>query len=189
MIIGIGHKKNMGKDTFANMLDQAFLNSFHMVSTVKSISDPLFNAGGLLFGWAGMKMARAYNEDYSLKEKELPGLPGVTPRDIAKAIGNLCRSVHPDSLVKAVIGNASENEVVIITNIRFPNEAKAVKDAGGILVKVTRPGVKIDQDDPFDTALDDWKDWDYEVLNGGTLDDLIVQAHIVAGFAKRKRLK
>ena len=72
----------------------------------------------------------------------------------------------------------------IITDTRFPNEAKVIKDRGGIIVRVERgfDDLKIGphelriQRDPStlhssETALDDWK-FDYVIDNSGSLEDL-----------------
>jgi len=61
----------------------------------------------------------------------------------------------------------------IITDLRFPNEMQAVKANGGITIKVVRPN---DKDIPLDlhpseTALDD-AEFDYEIVNDGTIEDL-----------------
>lgn len=60
----------------------------------------------------------------------------------------------------------------LVTDTRFPNEASAIKDKGGILLKVTRPGVGPINDHPSETALNQWN-FDYEIQNNGSLEDLI----------------
>lgn len=60
----------------------------------------------------------------------------------------------------------------IITDTRFPNEAKAIKDKGGIVIKVDRPGVVPINDHPSETALKDY-DFDYVIHNNGNIDDLV----------------
>jgi hypothetical protein len=52
----------------------------------------------------------------------------------------------------------------IITDVRFPNEAKAIKDKGGIIIRVDRPGVKPINPHPSETALDNWE-FDYKIAN------------------------
>lgn len=52
----------------------------------------------------------------------------------------------------------------IITDVRFPNEAKAIKDRGGIIVRIDRPGVNPVNAHPSETALDNW-DFDYKIAN------------------------
>jgi len=52
----------------------------------------------------------------------------------------------------------------IITDVRFPNEAQAIKDKGGIIIRVDRPGVKPINNHPSETGLDGWK-FDYRIAN------------------------
>ena len=71
----------------------------------------------------------------------------------------------------------------IITDMRFPNEMDAVKERGGITIRVVRPhgytnphtGVYKEMPlsyHPSETALDDAK-FDYEIINDGEIVDLI----------------
>lgn len=64
----------------------------------------------------------------------------------------------------------------IITDLRFPNEANAIKAKDGILIRINRPNNTIEtsgiQQHASETALDDYK-FDYVVENDGTIEDLI----------------
>lgn len=76
----------------------------------------------------------------------------------------------------------------IITDVRFPNEVKAIKDRGGIIIRVERPvenysenfkfngdmqsAVKIAHNHPSETALDN-AEFDYIIDNNGTIEELI----------------
>ena len=75
----------------------------------------------------------------------------------------------------------------IITDTRFPNEAKAIKDKKGIVVRVRRDSVVTGSSEiaerigllktyahPSETSLDTWQ-FDYVIDNNGTLDELIVK--------------
>jgi hypothetical protein len=61
----------------------------------------------------------------------------------------------------------------ILTDCRFPNEAQAVKDRGGVVIRVERPnqekGTHLSE-----TALDDWS-FDHVITNDGTLDELLAK--------------
>jgi hypothetical protein len=59
----------------------------------------------------------------------------------------------------------------IITDTRFPNEAKAIKDKGGIVIKVDRPGVGPVNGHPSEDALKDYN-FDYVIHNNGSINDL-----------------
>lgn len=65
----------------------------------------------------------------------------------------------------------------VITDVRFPNEAKAIKDRGGIMIRVDRPGVSPINNHPSETSLDQWK-FDYKLVNNSdifTLKDSVKQ--------------
>jgi hypothetical protein len=59
----------------------------------------------------------------------------------------------------------------IITDVRFENEADAIKKRGGILIKIERPNDNNDDQHSSETSLNDIK-FDYTVTNDGTLYDL-----------------
>lgn len=73
----------------------------------------------------------------------------------------------------------------IITDVRFPNELKAIKDRGGMVVRVTRPGYKPVNAHPSETALDDQL-FSYYINNNGDLEYLEKQ---VNKFLYERRLK
>lgn len=59
----------------------------------------------------------------------------------------------------------------IITDCRFENEAQAVLDHGGIIIRVNRPGVEAVNAHPSETSLDNWE-FTHTLLNDGTIEDL-----------------
>lgn len=70
--------------------------------------------------------------------------------------------------VDAVLNQIQEGEDVVITDARFPNEALAVKAAGGYMVRVNRPGFAPVNAHVSETALDEWG-FDYTVTNRDSL--------------------
>jgi len=64
----------------------------------------------------------------------------------------------------------------IITDVRFPNEAKAITDRNGINIRLQRGGdYDIDNNvHESETALDLYK-FDYVINNNGTIEELIEQ--------------
>jgi hypothetical protein len=68
----------------------------------------------------------------------------------------------------------------IIPDIRFPNEANAVKNKGGIVIKVERTFYKNDNDThDSETALDAGFNYDWVIPNSGTINDLLAQVSIM----------
>lgn len=71
----------------------------------------------------------------------------------------------------------------IITDCRFPNEAQAVKEKNGIIIRVNRPSKDIQTTEVkfkhvSETALDMWK-FDYVIENEGSVEDLISKVKII----------
>jgi hypothetical protein len=68
--------------------------------------------------------------------------------------------------------NAAEawNIPVVVTDVRYPNEANMLRSRGFRLIRITRPGVADDQHDS-ETALDTYPA-DLTIENTGTVDDL-----------------
>lgn len=66
----------------------------------------------------------------------------------------------------------------IITDMRFPNEMEAVKERGGITIKVVRPVHVLSQNNhcgilhPSETSLDN-EEFDYTIVNDSTIEDLV----------------
>ena len=134
----------------------------------------------------------------------------LTPRKLLQLLGTECgrQIIHPNIWVNALFADYKpkiekfktgvkdsniEEEIYeqpeypnwIITDVRFPNEAKAIKDRGGIVIRVERPFkgndsyknkgireiVKIDSH-PSETALDDYK-FDHVIDNNGSMEELV----------------
>jgi hypothetical protein len=107
----------------------------------------------------------------------------MTVRDFLQKLGTdaLRDSLHPNVWVNALMAdykkqlrietNHPHSECLtarypnwIITDVRFENEAKAIKDKGGVVIRVDRPGVKPVNNHPSETSLDNWK-FDYKIAN------------------------
>jgi FMN phosphatase YigB (HAD superfamily) len=69
----------------------------------------------------------------------------------------------------------------VITDCRFPNEADAIRAAGGQVLRVIRPGNKPVNAHKSETALDHYA-FDGYILNNGTLDDLSDEVNRKMGF-------
>ncbi|MEU6056956.1 hypothetical protein [Streptomyces sp. NPDC047097] len=85
--------------------------------------------------------------------------------------------------------HAPEREALVITDVRYPNEARAIQSRGGVLIWIDRPGVTPARDGngvpyPSETALADWT-FDAVLRNDGDLDDLRSRLIGVAVLADR----
>lgn len=176
-IISFGHKKGVGKNECAKFLTIAFKRNCPEAKIINiSFAEKLKDICHQLFSWAGLKEGIYYETHRDEKEHFLPGtINGLkyvayTPRGIWINVGNAIRSVYQNTWIKYAL-QSRDCDFVIISDLRFKNEAQAIRDEGGILIKINRPDIE-QGTDPAEVDLDDWSDWDWIIDNSGSLGDL-----------------
>ncbi|QOV06189.1 deoxynucleoside monophosphate kinase [Streptomyces phage Salutena] len=78
--------------------------------------------------------------------------------------------------VDALFREHADVPALVVTDVRFPNEAQAIADRGGVMIRVTRRGVGPARDragrvHESETALDSWP-FDHWLDNNGSVHDL-----------------
>lgn len=161
-----------GKTEVARLLvEQHGFKTIKLAATLKGMVVRLLYD----FGVSAKDIGRCLEGD--LKELPIPGL-GVSPRYLFQTLGTEWGRalVHPKVWTMIAVNRCraelSQGRSVVVDDMRFPNEFEALKEAGGTMVKVTRPGVVAPTDGHASEGLLDDILFDYEVVNGGTLDDL-----------------
>lgn len=120
----------------------------------------------------------------------------MTVREFLQKLGTegLRDNLHQNTWVNALMADYKDNpederDNWIITDVRFPNEAQAIKDKGGIVIRVVRDRIMEHNPDgsftisgnpenfkismhPSEIALDDWQ-FDQVIYNDGTLEELL----------------
>ena len=173
MIIALGHYSRVGKDETANLLS-ALATAQGRKSARVSFADPLKTYCQQLYGKYGLGDRRYYEANPAEREIPLPHCGGLTPVELWVKVGNDMREINENVWVDPVIEQAtmySRDSIVAIPDLRYPNEVKRVREEGGLLVKVLRPGVE-PRDTVADQALINFHDWDYILNNDGTIADL-----------------
>lgn len=93
--------------------------------------------------------------DGDLKMAPMERFGGVTPRHMMQTLGTEWGrwAVYPEIWVDAWLNSArSLDGALVVDDVRFPNEAKAIRELGGTLWRVYRPGVGM-MVHPSETAL------------------------------------
>lgn len=80
--------------------------------------------------------------------------------------------VAPDLWIKAWSAQAVTAPLVVADDVRFRNEANAIKILGGEVWKVWRPGAELDCPHASEGQLDDWAGFDRLIVNDGDLAQL-----------------
>lgn len=86
-----------------------------------------------------------------VKEEQVPGLrAGVTPRYLMQTLGTEWGRtlIDPDLWVKVAMRDAinalERGYAVAFADVRFANEAEAIRNLGGVIIEIVRPGTAID---------------------------------------------
>ncbi len=176
-VIALGHRRNTGKDLFADFLSKNLTDLGYKVKR-ESFAGVLYKVCEMMYSWDGFKTKEIYDQDRVLKEEDLPTI-GKSPRTILIEVGNLIRQVYPETWIESLFGNTDDVDIMIIRDLRYPNEAEAVHKHNGLCIRMTRPGIE-EFNDVADIALVDYKDWDYEIINDGSAADLELKAQNLA---------
>lgn len=103
-------------------------------------------------------------------------------RTLLQAWGTeLRRAETPDYWVRAWEQRIVTLTRVVNDNVRFVNEAEAIRRLGGFLVKVTRVGYgPVSGSHRSEDALSEWADFDFSLKNDGDLTDLAAETDRIA---------
>jgi len=203
MIIGFVGFIGSGKDTAAD-----YLVNFHGFRR-DSFASTLKDAVAAVFGWdrtlleGRTKEAREWREQVDPWWAERLEMPNLTPRWILQYWGTeVCRQGFHDDIWIASLENKMRKtkDNIVISDVRFPNEIKAIHNAGGRVVRVARGDDPAWYDDAWNVNqgpqnmnwaiskmkmdqnkihASEWawigKEIDLEIDNNGTIDQLFDQ--------------
>ncbi len=140
MIIGVCGFIGSGKDTIAD-----YLVNIHQFRR-ESFANTLKDACAAVFGWdrtmleGRTKQAREWREQVDQWWSKRLGQV-ITPRWVLQYWGTeVCRRAFHDDIWIASLENKlrTSQDDVVISDCRFPNEISAIRDQGGIVIRVVR---------------------------------------------------
>lgn len=194
MIIGLSGYAKSGKDTVADMI----ISSRKEQWEVKKFSGKLKEIASLLTGIDVNKFEdQEFKERLMPIEWVEKWMDNTTMhyklmkvRDFLQRLGTdaIRDGLHKDTWVNALMADYKPTQFQwsdgplggykdgpmpnwIITDCRFPNEFRSIKDEGGVIIRIERDGVKPVNAHPSETALDSFE-FDFEIENNGSLEDL-----------------
>ncbi|MFF3015849.1 hypothetical protein [Streptomyces sp. NPDC057939] len=149
------------RDAFADRLKDFLLRQNPLVPAHPDT--PPYRLVNLIaaYGWEGAKE----------KFPEVRRLLHTTGSDAGRV--TLGEDVWVNALFK---DHEPEREALVVSDVRFPNEARAIQSRGGVVIWIDRPGVGPAKDQhglPYvsEIGLRNWK-FDATLMNDGTLEDL-----------------
>lgn len=167
-IIAFGHRSRVGKDTAAKFALQLLrIQRSDLRIEKRSFAWRLKEHCHDLFAWAGVREPAYYEHNPEARDIPLEMLgrgPNYTVVDLWIEYGQKCREIFDDVWARQVLH--TNCDVLIIPDMRFPNEASLIRELSeeSILVKINRKSAPI-RDSKSDAALDDFDDWDAIIDN------------------------
>jgi len=200
MIIGIAGRIGSGKDTVGEIIQEVCLSNHGPVFEVKKFAGKLKQIASLLTGipvedFEDQEFKKSYlgYEWGTVQQVPLNSIPPfadiqfnalMSVRELLQKLGTeaIRDGLHPNAWVNALMCEYKRPKMSeynpsnwIITDVRFPNELEAVEDVKGLTIKVVRPVEKSKTPvrlHPSETSLDK-AEFDYEIINDGSIKDLI----------------
>jgi hypothetical protein len=155
-----------GKSTVANYLrSRDGYDVVPFAQTLKEMALPMLIAMGY----------SEYQAHHLLTENKEFVLPiGVSVRHLLRTLGTEWgRScIHPEVWLYCWRERIKYSSYVIVDDVRFPNEANLVKELGGTIVRIVRPGVQVDTTHSSEGGLDTYEGFDCTLVNNGDLQQL-----------------
>lgn len=173
-LLGLVGRQRSGKDTFARGLANqgyarvAFADPLRdMVEGMNPFiatgrANPSVRLAEALAAYGGWEMLK--DSPYGPEARRLLQNAGQEVRRLDE--GFWMRVGLEKARLRAKAGSGA-----VITDVRYANEARAVQDAGGYLVRVVRPGLVSTDLHVSETELDDYP-VDFTVTNGTTAEAL-----------------
>lgn len=165
LIAFVGLRRS-GKDSAANALVQ---QGWQLVK----FADGLKTMLRAYLTYAGASEVRIENMiEGDWKEDTSPFFQGKSCRWAMQSLGTEWgrNCIGANFWADATIARASQFPKVVISDCRFPNEAAAIHQEGGKIIRVIRKGLTIDSH-PSEQLIESIPA-DFEIENNGTLDDL-----------------
>jgi hypothetical protein len=169
VIIGISGKMGSGKDTLADLIiekDPSF-KKVSFAAKLKRIG--AFMTGTEEFQWFSQEGKNVLLTDW-----------GMTIGEFQQRLGTdaIRYGLHSEAWVLSLFADFKPDSRWIITDMRFPNEAKAVTDRGGYTVRLNGDPAKVranssrNLNHPSETSLDDYNQFDFTYSNTNSLNEL-----------------
>lgn len=180
--VGIIGRARVGKDTAgAWLVENRGYVRVGFADPIKEAAlrlDPVVDTDEVGGQW--LRLSEAVDMMGWERAKEFPEV-----RRILQEYGMTIRATDPDFWLRTALNKVkAANDAgrpVVITDVRFPNEADSLRRAGFHLLYVDRPGVP-HLNHASEGALT-WEDADYTLYNDGSVDDLhIVLARLFDGI-------
>jgi hypothetical protein len=166
-LIGLTGYAQSGKDTLASILVEKY--GYSRIAFADKIRDFLYGINPMVAcsptGYL-QDLVNLVGWDKAKQEPQVRRLLqdlGISARDL----------ISEDIWVTAALSSVDKDQRVVVTDVRFENEAATIKSMGGQIWRVKRSGVGPVNNHVSESEMDGYK-VDQIFVNNGTLEDLNV---------------
>lgn len=165
ILIGVFGFAQSGKDTSVIFLQDILKTSFNINATNEKFAGALKQSAGLILNVDPIKF-----EDNDFKSQQIGSDWGtMTYREFLQKLGTeAAHALNPNIWVLSVFNKLTNFSNTLISDLRFPQEADAIKARKGITININRPGVGPLNNHYSENALNDYA-FDYTVDNSKDL--------------------
>ena len=164
-VIGLTGYAQSGKDTLASILVEKY--GYSRVAFADKIRDFLYGINPMVACSPTGYLRDLVNLVGWDKAKQEPQV-----RRLLQDLGISARELIDENIwVTTALKHVGKDERVVVTDVRFENEAMMIKLMGGQLWRVRRPGVEAVNSHVSETQLDGYK-VDQIFVNSGSIQDL-----------------
>lgn len=191
-LVGLVGRKRHGKDTLADVLIEraGFVKAGFADPLREAVlaTDPIVgHEVTTVRGWDGdlhRTIVRPIHYSEALRLHGYEDAKDVYPefRRVLQTFGtDGIRALDPEFWVRQAVARIDARTTpYVLTDVRFPNEADAIRERGGFLIRVVRPDLPVDPDEhESESALDGYS-VDLDIRNDGTLEEFQAEARALA---------
>ena len=164
MIIGLSGYARSGKDSVAQLLCLNY--DFHRVSFADPIREAIITLNPKLDSITHVShRVSDYGWEVAKQDPEIRRLLQFMGTEVGRKMFG--ENIWIDMAFK----QAAEYPRVVIADVRFPNEADAIKERGGIVWRINRHGLNAVNQHKSEHAMDNYM-FDHVIYNDGSLEEL-----------------
>lgn len=167
-LIGLTGYAGSGKDTVRNILEHRHdYDGIAFADPIRDMLTALLESCSITTDWL---------TERELKEKPIPEL-GLSYRQMAQQLGTEWGRALKESMwldiaaAKVAMYSQYNSPGIVISDVRFPNEAAWIRAQGGKIWTIVRPGIEPVRAHASEDLIATLP-YDYVIYNQGTIDDL-----------------
>lgn len=176
MIIGLSGYARSGKDTVAGML--MGLHGYEQAAFADKIRELLYEMDPLVMhNYMDFRLQDIVDsKTWEIAKTEFPEV-----RRLLQDLGVGARKLLGDDIwIYQVLKDLHPSDKVVISDVRFKNEAECISARGGEVWRINRLGVEAANEHVSEHQLDDWK-FDAVIENDGDMPELMEKIKVLLG--------